>query len=80
MKMTRNLKIQKYKFKLRGKKIQRRKHCVENVRNKHKDAYKPWSSELTRQLEYLCCDGLEIKELRTILAEQLAQLDQEFLN
>ena len=38
-------------------------YCVENVRNKHKDAYKPWSSELDKQLEYLCCDGLEIKEL-----------------
>ena len=38
-------------------------YSVENVRNKHKDAYKPWTSELDKQLEYLCCDGLEIKEL-----------------
>ena len=38
-------------------------YSVEETRNKHKDAYKPWTAELDKQLENLCCEGLEIKEL-----------------
>lgn len=35
----------------------------DTIREKYKDAYKPWTAELDKQLEYLCCDGLETKEL-----------------
>ena len=38
-------------------------YSFDTIREKYKDAYKPWTAELDKQLEYLCCDGLETKEL-----------------
>ncbi len=35
----------------------------ENIRTKHKDAYKPWTIELDKELEIMCCEGKSIKNL-----------------
>ncbi|MEP6846301.1 MAG: UvrD-helicase domain-containing protein [Panacibacter sp.] len=38
-------------------------YTVETVREKHKDAYKPWTEELDNELTIMYCEGAHIKEM-----------------
>lgn len=36
---------------------------VDEVRTKHKDAYKPWTPELDNELTFMYCEGVNLKDL-----------------
>lgn len=38
-------------------------YSVDEVRTKHKDAYKPWTPELDKKLTVLFCDGFNLKDM-----------------
>jgi superfamily I DNA/RNA helicase len=38
-------------------------YSVEEIRTKHKDAYKPWTQELDDELTVMYCEGVNIKDL-----------------
>ena len=38
-------------------------YSVEEIRTKHKDAYKPWTQELDDELTVMFCEGVNVKDL-----------------
>lgn len=38
-------------------------YSIDEVRKKHKDAYKPWSQELDDELTVMYCEGINVKDL-----------------
>lgn len=40
-----------------------KKYSVENVREKHKDAYMPWTTELDNELTIMYCEGVSVREM-----------------
>jgi hypothetical protein len=38
-------------------------YSVEDVRTKHKDAYKPWIPELDNELTVMYCEGVNVKDM-----------------
>ncbi len=40
-----------------------KKYSVENVREKHKDDYMPWTTELDNELTIMYCEGKQVKEM-----------------
>lgn len=38
-------------------------YAVEEVRTKHKDAYKPWTPELDNELTVMYCEGVNVKDM-----------------
>ena len=38
-------------------------YSVEEVRTKHKDAYKPWTPELDNELTVMYCEGVNVKDM-----------------
>ena len=40
-----------------------KKYSVENVREKHKDAYMPGTPELGNELTIMYCEGKQVKEM-----------------
>jgi len=56
-------KVPKYQ---RGKKVKipsERSYTVDNVRQKYKDAYRPWTRELDDELTIMYCEGMNLPEL-----------------
>ena len=47
------------------KQVKEKTYKVEEVREKHKDAYKPWTDELDNELRTMFLDGTNLKELAT---------------
>ena len=47
------------------KQMKEKSYKVEEVREKHKDAYKPWTDELDNELRTMFLDGTNLKELAT---------------
>ena len=38
-------------------------YSVETVREKHKDAYKPWTEELDEELTIMYCEGINVRDM-----------------
>jgi F-box protein 18 (helicase) len=38
-------------------------YSIEEVRERHKDAYKPWTEELDQELTVMYCEGVNIRDM-----------------
>ena len=38
-------------------------YSIDEIRTKHKDAYKPWTQELDDELTIMYCEGVNIKDM-----------------
>jgi hypothetical protein len=45
------------------KEIKEKSWSVEESREKNKDAYKPWTTELDEELTHMFCSGINIKDM-----------------
>ncbi len=43
--------------------IKEKAYSLEEIREKHKDAYKPWTRELDDELENMYCEGVNIRDM-----------------
>lgn len=46
-----------------GEPISEKTYSVEEVRTRHKDAYRPWTQELDDELTVMYCEGVNVKDL-----------------
>lgn len=43
--------------------IKEKTYSVEGIREKHRDAYKPWTKELDDELENMYCEGVNVRDM-----------------